>query len=57
MEEYASKEIDAYFKDWYVDESDQGYILKTQNGSAVMGDVKNVARHFYEIGLNARKEE
>lgn len=50
------KEIDSYFKDWYVDESDQGYSLKTPTGSAVMGNMEDVARHFYEIGCRRTAE-
>lgn len=49
------KEIDAYFKDWYVDESDQGYSLKTPTGSAVMGHMKNIARHFAKWGAEHAK--
>ena len=51
------EEIGAYFKDWYVDESDQGYSLKTPTGSAVMGHMKNVARHFAQWGAEHAREQ
>ena len=51
------KEIETYFKGWYMDETDQGYILHTPDDHAGLMSVTQVARHFYELGLNARKEE
>jgi hypothetical protein len=51
------KEIDSYFKKWWMDLTDQGYILRTPDGTAGLISVKNVARHFYELGLKARKED
>lgn len=56
MQEGLEEEIGAYFKDWYVDESDQGYSLKTPTGSAVMGHMKNVARHFAQWGAEHLKK-
>lgn len=51
------KEIETYFKGWYMDETDQGYILHTPDDHAGLMSVKQVARHFYELGLNTRKED
>lgn len=50
------KEIDLFVNGWNIDEflglvNDEGW-------SVTVGDIKNVARHFYELGrLNARKEK
>lgn len=51
------KEIETYFKGWYMDETDQGYILHTPDDHAGLMSVKQVARHFYELGLNAKEEK
>lgn len=45
------KEIDSYFKKWWMDLTDQGYILRTPDGTAGLISVKNIARHFYILGL------
>lgn len=50
-----AKEIEEYFKGWFVDE-DLG-LVKSDSWSCIVEDVKEVARHFYELGLNAKKEE
>ena len=52
-----AEEIKNYFKEFYMDLTDQGYILKNSDGSVGLMSVKNIARHFYELGLNARNEE
>lgn len=53
-----SDEIKNYFKGFYMDLTDQGYILKNPDGSVGLMLVKQIARHFFELGrLNARKEE
>ena len=49
------KEIDMFVDGWSIDEllglvNDEGW-------SVTVGDIRNVARHFYELGLNARKEK
>ena len=44
------KEIETYFKGWYMDETDQGYILHTPDDHAGLMSVKQVARHFAEWG-------
>ena len=49
------KEIEEYFKGWFVDE-DLG-LVKSDSWSCIVEDVKEVARHFYKLGFNARKEE
>ena len=51
------EEIETYFKGWYMDETDQGYILHTPDDHAGLMSVKQIARHFYELGLNAKKED
>lgn len=50
-----AKEIEEYFKGWFVDE-DLG-LVKSDSWSCIVKDVKEVARHFYELGLKAKKEE
>jgi len=50
--------VNKYFKGWYVDLTDQGNILHTPDGNAGLMSVKEVAKHFFELGLKAaRKEE
>lgn len=52
------EEIETYFKGWYMDETDQGYILHTPDDHAGLMSVKQVARHFAEWGAeHARKED
>lgn len=51
------KEIDSFFTDW---EEGGGYdfsITNADNRVIRLNDIMDVARHFYELGLNARKEE
>lgn len=50
------KEIETYFKGWYMDETDQGYILHTPDDHAGLMSVKQIARHFYELGLNTKEK-
>lgn len=51
-----AEEIKNYFKGFYMDLTDQGYILKNSDGSVGLMSVKEIARHFYELGqCNARK--
>lgn len=49
------KEIDMFVDGWSIDE-DLG-LVDDEGWSVTVGDIKNVARHFYELGLKARKEE
>ena len=51
-----AEEIKNYFKGFYMDLTDQGYILKNSDGSVGLMSVKEIARHFYELGqCNTRK--
>ena len=53
-----AEEIKNYFKGFYMDLTDQGYILKNSDGPVGLMSVKDIARHFFELGrLNARKED
>jgi len=49
-----AEEIKNYFKGFYMDLTDQGYILKNSDGSVGLMSVKEIARHFYELGLKAK---
>ena len=51
-------ELSTYLKDWEDDE-EIGLHLSTDNGyiTIELDDIRDLARHFYELGLNARKEE
>jgi hypothetical protein len=46
-----NKYINKYFKGWYVDLTDQGNILHTPDGNAGLMSVKEVAKHFFELGM------
>lgn len=46
------KYINKYFKRWYVDLTDQGNILHSPDGQAGLMSVKEVAKHFFELGLS-----
>ena len=48
--------INKYFKGWYVDLTDQGNILHTPDGNASLMLVKEVAKHFFELGLKAKNK-
>lgn len=48
------KEIKNYFKGFYMDLTDQGYILKNSDGSVGLMSVKDIARYFYELGKNSK---
>ena len=51
------KEICEYFEGWrinYYSETEE--LLKTNGCTVDIDDVKDIARHFYELGLNTRKE-
>ena len=50
------KEIKRYFNGWQEDE-EYGGAVRPDCYSATLDDCKNIARHFYELWLNARKEE
>ena len=50
------KEIKNYFKGFYMDCTDQGYILKDSDGSVGLMSVKEIARHFFELGLKAGRK-
>ena len=50
-EEDENEYINKYFKGWYVDLTDQGNILHTPDGNAGLMSVKEVARHFFELGM------
>lgn len=46
------KEIEAYFKDWSINSYDAFF---NEDGYKVsMLGIKNIARHFYELGKNAK---
>lgn len=49
------KEIETYFKGWYMDETDQGYILHTPDDHAGLMSVKQIARHFAKWGAENLK--
>ena len=52
------KEIDEYFKDWVQDDADSisnGGVITDKYQYATIFDCRRIARHFYELGLNARK--
>ena len=53
-EEDENEYINKYFKGWYVDLTDQGNILHTPDGNAGLMSVKEVARHFFELGLRGQ---
>lgn len=50
-EEDENEYINKYFKGWYVDLTDQGNILHTPDGNAGLMSVKEVAKHFFELGM------
>lgn len=51
------KEIDNYIADNF-SEAHDGVLLSDASGTELMiTDISLIARHFYELGLNARKEE
>ena len=52
------KEICEYFEGWRINYYSETEELLNNIGCAVdFDDVKDIARHFYELGLNARKEQ
>lgn len=51
------KELCEYFEGWRINYYSETEELLKNNGCTVdIDDVKEIARHFYELGLNARKE-
>ena len=46
------KEIDMFFDGWSIDE-DLG-LVDDEGWSVTVGDIKNVARHFYELGKGGK---
>ncbi len=50
------KEIDKYFSKWVQGASDEG-CFNADSQLISIYDCHRIARHFYELGLNARKEE
>ena len=51
------KELCEYFEGWRIDYYSETEELLKNNGCTVdLDDVKEIARHFYELGLSARKE-
>jgi len=48
MNERLAKEIDRYYAE------NLGFIIGPTDTKKIVGDI---AQHFYELGLNARKEE
>ena len=48
-------EIDMYFDGWH--NSDVFGLVNDDGWSATVEDIRNVARDFYALGINARKEE
>ena len=49
------KTINDYFKDWKFDE-ELDIMVKPNNYSATFNDIKEVAKHFFELGLKAKEE-
>ena len=47
------KLINDYFTGWYFD-SELDILAKPNNYSATVGDVKEIAKHFFELGLKAQ---
>ena len=45
--------INDYFTGWYFD-SELDILAKPNNYSATVGDVKEIAKHFFELGLKAQ---
>jgi len=50
------KEIDKYFAGWMQGASDEG-CFNSDSQLVSIYDCHRIARHFYELGLNARKED
>ena len=48
------KIIDDYFKDWKFDD-ELDIMIKPNNYSASFTDLKEIAKHFFELGLKAQK--
>jgi hypothetical protein len=46
------KLINDYFTGWYFD-NELDILAKPNNYSATVDDVKEIAKHFFELGLNA----
>lgn len=52
------KEMREYFEGWRINYYSETEELLKPNGCTVdIDDIKEIARHFYELGLNARKKE
>lgn len=50
------KTINDYFRGWKFDK-ELDIMVKPNNYSASFTDLKEIARHFFELGLNAQKGE
>ncbi len=50
------KIINDYFKDWKFDD-ELDIMIKPNNYSASFTDLKDIAKHFFELGLKAQKGE
>lgn len=50
------KIINDYFKDWNFDD-ELDIMIKPNNYSASFTDLKDIAKHFFELGLKAQKGE
>lgn len=52
------KEMSEYFEGWRINYNSEIEELLKNNGCTVdVDDVKEIARHFYELGLNSRKQD
>ena len=46
--------LENYFKGWHIEE--EIGLTKPDGWSCIVDDIKDIARHFYELGLNPRKD-
>lgn len=51
----SEKTINDYFKDWKFDE-ELDIMVKPNNYSATFDDIKDIAKHFFELGLKATQK-
>jgi hypothetical protein len=51
------EEIDMYVDGWRESGNEYFGLVNDEGWSVTVEDIRNVARHFYGLGLNARKEE
>ena len=55
QQEQPEVDLDKYFRGWHIEE--EIGLTQPDGWSCIVDDLKDIARHFYELGLNARKEE